>query len=83
MGTPIWSHDGIIRTGESCQKVVKLTFSKGAFPKDPARLFNPSLDGNARRGIEIHEGGEVEESAFRALVRQLAALNTSGKSEPS
>jgi hypothetical protein len=83
MGTPIWSHDGIICTGESYKHVVKLTFSKGASLKDPARLFNSSLDGNARRAIDIHEGEEVDESAFKALVRQALALNSSGKSKPS
>jgi hypothetical protein len=83
MGTPIWSHDGIICTGESYKNVVKLTFSKGASLKDSARLFNSSLDGNVRRAIDIHEGEEVDESAFKALVRQAAALNSSGKSKPS
>src|SRR5438034_4294555 len=83
MGTPIWSHDGIICTGESYKNVVKLTFSKGASLKDPARLFNSSLEGNVRRAIDIHEGEEVDESAFKALVRQAVALNSSGKSKPS
>jgi hypothetical protein len=82
-GTPIWSHDGIICTGESYRDVVKLTFSKGASLKDPARLFNSSLDGNTRRAIDIHEGEEVDESAFKALVRQAVALNSAGKSKPS
>ena len=82
-GTPVWSHDGIICTGESYKNVVKLTFAKGAFLKDPARLFNSSLDGNLRRAIDIHEGEEVDESAFKALVRQAVALNGSGKSQPS
>src|SRR5216117_3967622 len=77
MGTPIWSHDGIICTGESYKNVVKLTFAKGASLKDKARLFNSSLEGNARRAIEIHEGEEVDESAFKALVRQAVALNRS------
>jgi hypothetical protein len=72
---PIWSHDGIICTGESYKNHVKLTFAKGASLKDPARLFNSSLDGNVRRAIDIHEGEEVDESAFRALVRQAVALN--------
>ena len=80
---PIWSHDGIICTGESYKKVVKLTFPKGASLKDPARLFNSSLDGNVRRAIDIHEGEEVDESAFKALVRQAIALNSSGKSKLS
>jgi hypothetical protein len=83
MGTPIWSHDGIICTGESYKNVVKLTFMKGASLKDPAHLFNSSLDGNTRRAIDIHEGDEVDESAFTALVRQAVALNTSGKRKPS
>ena len=80
---PIWSHDGIICTGESYKKVVKLTFAKGAFLKDPASLFNSSLDGNVRRAIDIHEGEAVDESAFKALVRQAVALNSSVKSKPS
>ena len=82
-GTPVWSHDGIVCTGESYKKVVKLTFAKGASLKDPARVFNSSLDGNVRRAIDIHEGEEVDESAFKALVRQAVALNSSGKSKPS
>jgi hypothetical protein len=83
MGTPVWSHDGIISTGETYQKVVKLTFAKGASLKDPARLFNSSLDGNTRRAIDIHEGEEVDEAAFKALVRQAVALNSSRKPKPS
>ena len=83
MGTPVWSHDGIICTGESYKKVVKLTFAKGASLKDAARLFNSSLDGNVRRAIDIHEGEEVDESAFKALVRQAVALNRSGQSKAS
>ena len=83
MGTPVWSHDGIICTGESYKKVVKLTFAKGASLKDPSGLFNSSLDGNVRRAIDIHEGEEVDESAFKALVREAIALNASGKSKPS
>jgi hypothetical protein len=82
-GTPVWSHDGIICTGESYKKVVKLTFAKGASLKDPARLFNSSLEGNTRRAIDISEGEEVDESAFKALVRQAVALNSAGKSRPS
>src|SRR5215510_3480950 len=82
-GTPVWSHDGIICTGESYKSVVKLTFAKGASLKDPRRLFNSSLDGNVRRAIDIHEGEDVDESAFKALVRQAAALNVSGKSKSS
>ncbi|HEY8851192.1 MAG TPA: DUF1801 domain-containing protein [Gemmatimonadaceae bacterium] len=82
-GIPVWSHDGIICTGESYKKVVKLTFAKGASLKDPARLFNSSLDGNVRRAIDIPEGEKVDESAFKALVRQAVALNSSGKSKAS
>jgi len=82
-GTPVWSHDGIVCTGESYKAAVKLTFAKGASLKDPARLFNSSLDGNVRRAIDIHEGEEVDASAFKALVRQAAALNRAGKSKPS
>ena len=81
MGTPVWSHDGIICTGESYKKVVKLTFAKGASLKDPARLFNSSLDGNIRRAIDIHEGEKVDESAFKALFRQAVAINSSAKSK--
>ena len=82
-GTPTWSHDGIICTGESYKSVVKLTFAKGASLKDPAGLFNSSLDGNTRRAIDIHEGEEVDASAFKALVRAAVALNTSGgKAKP-
>jgi hypothetical protein len=82
-GTPVWSHDGIICTGESYKSVVKLTFAKGASLKDPARLFNSSLDGSVRRAIDIHEGEEVDASAFKALVRQAVALNGAGKSRPT
>ncbi len=83
MGTPVWSHDGIICTGETYKSVVKLTFAKGASLQDPTRLFNSSLDGNVRRAIDIHEGEEVDESAFKALVRQAVALNGIGKSKPA
>ena len=83
MGTPIWSHDGILFTGESYKNVVKLTFARGASLKDPARLFNASLDGNVRRAIDIREGEEVDESAFKALVRQAIVLNSSGKAKAS
>ena len=83
MGTPVWSHDGILCTGESYKDKVKLTFAKGASLQDPARLFNASLDGNARRAIDIHEGEEVDEPAFKALIGQAAALNSSGKSKAS
>jgi len=82
-GTPVWSHDGIICTGESYKALVKLTFARGASLKDPAGLFNSSLDGNVRRAIDIHEGDEVDESAFKALVRQAVALNRSGRSKSS
>ncbi|CAN7766151.1 DUF1801 domain-containing protein [Caballeronia sp. LjRoot34] len=78
MGTPVWSHDGIICTGESYKSVVKLTFAKGASLKDPAKLFNSSLDGNTRRAIDIHEGEEVDSDAFKALINAAIALNTSG-----
>src|SRR5438132_6465856 len=74
-GTPVWSYDGIICTGESYKNVVKLTFSKGASLKDPARLFNSSLDGKLRRAIDIHEGEEIAWSAYKAQFRQAAALN--------
>lgn len=77
-GTPTWSHDGIICTGESYKSVVKLTFAKGASLKDPAKLFNASLEGNTRRAIDIHEGEEVDAGAFKALIRAAVALNTSG-----
>src|SRR5881394_2209006 len=80
-GTPVWSHDGIICTGESYKSVVKLTFAKGASLKDPARLFNSSLDGNVRRAIDIHEGEKIDESSFKTLVRQAVALNGAGKSK--
>ena len=82
-GTPVWSHDGIICTGESYKSAVKLTFAKGASLKDPARLFNSSLEGNVRRAIDIHEGEEVDASAFKALIREAIALNSSGKSKAS
>ena len=78
MGTPVWSHDGGICTGESYKSTVKLTFFKGAALKDPARLFNSSLDGNVRRAIDIHEGEEIDAKAFKALVRAAVALNASG-----
>jgi len=83
MGTPVWSHDGIICTGESYKKVVKLTFAKGASLKDPAHLFNSSLDGNTRRAIDIREGEQIDAPAFKALVRLAIALNHSGKSKSS
>jgi hypothetical protein len=77
-GVPTWSHDGIICTGESYKSTVKLTFAKGASLKDPAKLFNSSLDGNVRRAIDIHEGQTVDAGAFKALIRAAVALNTSG-----
>ncbi len=77
MGTPVWSHDGIICTGESYKSVVKLTFSKGASLKDSAKLFNSSLDGNVRRAIDIHEGEKIDESAFKSLVCAAVELNKS------
>jgi hypothetical protein len=81
MGTPVWSHDGIICTGESYKNAVKLTFAKGASLQDPTGLFNSSLDGKVRRAIDIHEGEEVDESDFKALVLQAVALNSAGKSK--
>ena len=82
-GTPVWSHDGLICTGESYKSVVKLTFGKGASLPDQAHLFNSSLEGNVRRAIDIHEGEEVDGSAFEELVRQAGALNRAAKSKPS
>jgi len=83
MGTPVWSHDGIFCTGESYKSIVKLTFAKGASLKDPAKLFNSSLEGNTRRAIDIHEGEEVDAGAFKALIRAAVALNASaGKAKP-
>ncbi|WP_431111042.1 DUF1801 domain-containing protein [Variovorax paradoxus] len=83
MGTPVWSHNGIICTGETYKGKVKLTFAKGASLKDPARLFNSSLDGNVRRAIDILEGETVDEAAFKALVLEAVALNSSGKPKAS
>jgi hypothetical protein len=83
MGTPVWSHDGILCTGETYKRAVKLTFARGASLKDPAGLFNSSLEGNVRRAIDIHEGEKVDASAFKALVRQAAALNGAGKPKPA
>src|SRR6266566_9159958 len=76
-GTPTWSHDGIICTGETYKSIVKLTFAKGASLKDPAKLFNSSLEGNTRRAIDLHEGDEIHEAAFKTLIRAAAALNRS------
>ncbi len=80
-GVPVWSHDGIICTGETYKSVVKLTFAKGASLKDPAGLFNSSLEGNTRRAIDIHEGDDIDEEAFKTLIRAAASLNrSSGRS---
>src|SRR4249920_849497 len=77
-GVPVWSHDGLICTGETYKKVVKMTFAKGASLEDPSRLFNSSLEGNVRRAIDLHEGEKIDEKALEALVRSAVALNTSG-----
>ncbi len=82
MGTPVWSHGGIVCTGETYKNVVKMTFPKGAVLKDPAGLFNSSLDGNVRRAIDIHEGDTVDAAALRDLIRAAVALNLEGKSKP-
>jgi hypothetical protein len=81
-GTPVWSHGGIICTGETYKNVVKMTFAKGAALQDPSGLFNSSLDGNVRRAIDIHEGGKVDEAALKDLIRAAVALNLKGKSKP-
>ena len=81
-GTPTWSHGGIVCTGETYKSVVKMTFAKGAALKDPSGLFNASLDGNARRAIDIHEGDKVDEAALKDLIRAAVALNLKGKSKP-
>ncbi len=83
MGTPVWSHNGIICTGETYKDKVKLTFMKGASLEDPASLFNASLDGNARRAMDIAEGEEIDASAFVALIREAVALNSAGKAKPA
>jgi hypothetical protein len=82
MGTPVWSHAGIVCTGETYKKVVKMTFAKGADLKDASGLFNSSLDGNVRRAIDIQEGGEIDEGALKDLIRAAVALNLQGKSKP-
>src|SRR2546422_9306856 len=82
MGTPVWSHGGLVCTGETYKNVVKMTFSKGAALKDPSGLFNSSLDGNARRAIDIHEGDKVDEAALKDLIRAAVALNLKGKNKP-
>ena len=81
-GTPVWSHGGIVCTGETYKNVVKMTFAKGAALKDPSGLFNSSLDGNVRRAIDIHEGDKVDEAALKDLIRAASALNLKGKSKP-
>ncbi len=82
-GVPVWSHDGILCTGESYKTIVKLTFAKGAALLDPTGLFNSSLDGNVRRAIDIHEGEEIDAAAFTALVGEAVALNASAKKKPA
>ena len=83
MGVPVWSHEGIICTGETYREKVKLTFAKGAALADPAGLFNASLEGNARRAIDLHEGDDVDEDAFQSLIRAAVAMNTAGgKAKP-
>jgi len=81
-GIPVWSHDGIVCTGETYKNIVKMTFAKGATLKDPAGLFNSSLDGNVRRAIDIHQGEKVDEAALKDLIRAAVALNLKGKSKP-
>ncbi len=82
MGTPTWSHGGIVCTGETYKNVVKMTFAKGASLKDPLGLFNSSLDGNVRRAIDVHEGEKIDEAALKELIRAAVALNLQGKSKP-
>src|SRR2546430_13549589 len=81
-GTPVWSHGGIVCTGETYKNLVKMTFAKGAALKDPAGLFNSSLDGNVRRAIDIHEGDKIDEAALKDLIRAAVALNLKGKNKP-
>ena len=81
-GTPVWSHGGIVCTGETYKNLVKMTFAKGAAVKDPSGLFNSSLDGNVRRAIDIHEGDKVDEAALKDLIRAAVALNLKGKNKP-
>jgi len=83
MGTPTWSHGGIVCTGETYKNVVKMTFAKGAALEDPSGLFNSSLDGNVRRAIDIHEGDKIDEAALKDLIRAAVALNLKGKSKPA
>src|SRR6266576_5746792 len=80
-GVPVWSHDGLICTGETYKNVVKMTFAKGAALKDPSSLFNSSLDGNVRRAIDIHEGDKVDKAALKDLIRAAVALNLEGKNK--
>ena len=82
MRTPVWSHGGIVCTGETYKKVVKMTFARGAALKDPSGLFNSSLEANVRRAIDIHEGGKIDEAALKDLIRAAVALNLEGKSKP-
>src|SRR5207247_6816224 len=82
MGTPVWSHGGIVCTGETYKSVVKMTFPKGAALKDPSGLFNSSLDGNVRRAIDIHEGDKLDDAALKDLIRAAVALNLKGKTKP-
>ena len=82
MGTPVWSHGGLVCTGETYKSVVKMTFARGAALEDPSGLFNSSLDGNTRRAIDIHEGEKVDEAALKDLIRAAVALNLKGKSRP-
>jgi len=82
MGTPVWSHGGIVCTGETYKNVVKMTFARGAALKDPSGLFNSSLDGNVRRAIDIHEGDTIEKAALKGLIRAAVALNLAVKSKP-
>lgn len=82
LGTPVWSHDGLICTGETYKSAVKMTFAKGASLPDPAGLFNSSLDGNVRRAIDIHEGDKVDEEALKDLVRAAVTINLQSKSKP-
>ena len=81
-GTPVWSHSGIVCTGETYKNVVKMTFAKGAALQDPSGLFNSSLDGNVRRAIDVHEGDKVDEAALKDLIRAALALNLEAKSKP-
>jgi len=82
MGTPVWSHDGIVCTGETYKSVVKLTFARGAALSDPSRLFNSSLDGNVRRAIDVHEGDPLDSAGLKALIRAAVVLNLEAKSRP-